>query len=397
MKKTNLFPLLFAGFLLAGASCSFEPSVPENEFLIKGTLTNLPDSIVIELRIDDGQLLKEISRDTVINGEFTLHDTITGGARQLLLMSSSQGFPGAWANVWVAPGKQVEISGSDKLLPLWTIKSDLPEQAAENLFVESTLPEQKECLALKAEEHDFIREWYKVGDDNEALGKACWVKIDSIRKLEEPLQEVINKKELQYLKKAPVTPVWMRKYLSHATRLQWDKKCSYIPEIKELYTRMSDADRETELGQTISEYLNLGSEVNVGDDMVDGDLYDLDGNLHHLAEYKGRYILLDFWSQGCGPCIQSIPEMEEIAEMYKDKIAVVSISGDSKESWKTFVAKKKMTGIQWNELRKGRTGLAARYKAIGIPHYVLISPDGKIQDIWSGYGPGNLKAKLKKL
>lgn len=56
-----------------------------------------------------------------------------------------------------------------------------------------------------------------------------------------------------------------------------------------------------------------------------------------------------------------------------------------------------MTGIQWNELRKGRTGLAARYQAVGIPHYVLISPEGKVIAIWSGYGPGSLKAKLKEM
>lgn len=55
------------------------------------------------------------------------------------------------------------------------------------------------------------------------------------------------------------------------------------------------------------------------------------------------------------------------------------------------------TGNQWNELRQGDTGLAARYKVMGIPHYVLISPKGIILDIWSGYGPGSLKSKLKLL
>ena len=27
-----------------------------------------------------------------------------------------------------------------------------------------------------------------------------------------------------------------------------------------------------------------------------------------MTEFKGKYILLDFWSQGCGPCVQSLPE-----------------------------------------------------------------------------------------
>ena len=55
-----------------------------------------------------------------------------------------------------------------------------------------------------------------------------------------------------------------------------------------------------------------------------------------------------------------------------------------------------MSGNQWNERRRGRTGLAVSYQVKGIPHYVLIAPDGKIRDIWSGYGPGSLLEQVEK-
>ena len=42
------------------------------------------------------------------------------------------------------------------------------------------------------------------------------------------------------------------------------------------------------------------------------------------------------------------------------------------------------------------SGLAAKYNVRGIPHYVIISPDGIILHAWSGYGPGLLKRKLNK-
>lgn len=395
MKKNT--SILWSALLLLAAACTQKPSVPANEFLIEGKLQNVPDSAVIELRILDGQLLKLITQDTVIDGRFTLRDTLSGGNKQLLLMSSSKGFPGTWQNVWVASGKYIKVQGADKLLRTWKIESDIAEQAEENRFLEALFPEEKDLLEYKAQEYDLLRDMYMNHPDDEAYHKVGWVKVDSLRKLEEPLQEKINKKELDYLKVAPVTQVWMEKFLQHASRLQWDKKYPYIPQVKELYARLSEADKQTEVGQSISEYMNLGAEVNVGDDMVDGDLYDPEGNLHHLSEYAGRYIMLDFWSRGCSPCIQSIPEVEKIAEMYKDKLAVISISGDAKEDWKQCLADRKMTGIQWNELRKGRTGLAARYQAIGIPHYVLISPESKVIAIWSGYGPGSLKAKLKEM
>ena len=41
-------------------------------------------------------------------------------------------------------------------------------------------------------------------------------------------------------------------------------------------------------------------------------------------------------------------------------------------------------------------GLAAAYNVHGIPHYVLIAPDGKVQDVWNGYGKGSLERTIKK-
>lgn len=138
--------------------------------------------------------------------------------------------------------------------------------------------------------------------------------------------------------KAPITPVWLDKYQLFCSFLQYNQKFGNQDLIRSLYTRMSEADKQTETGQLITAYLNLPEEVNVGDEMVDGDLYDLDGNVRHLTEFKGKYILLDFWSQGCGPCVQSLPEMEEITEMYKGRMEVISISQDPKDEWKKFIA-----------------------------------------------------------
>ena len=125
-------------------------------------------------------------------------------------------------------------------------------------------------------------------------------------------------------------------------------------------------------------------------------LYDADGNLHRLAEFIGKYILLDFWSAGCGPCVQAIPELQEIARKYAGRVAVVSISQDPKPVWKEFIAEKQLVGNQWNELVDGDTGLGMRYGVKEIPHFVLIAPDVRIQDVWQGYGKGSLLEKMEQ-
>ena len=52
------------------------------------------------------------------------------------------------------------------------------------------------------------------------------------------------------------------------------------------------------------------------------------------------------------------------------------------EGHKEFIAEKQLVGNQWNELVDGDTRLGMRYGVKEIPHFVLIAPDGRIQDVW---------------
>lgn len=386
--KNPITALLITGLFLH--SCNFAPKVPEGEYLINGTLKNIPDSTVILLLKEEGRMLKTIHKDIVLQGKFTFHDTISGTSPQkLLLLSNGKGFPGTWADIWIQSGKYIQITGQDHNLPLWEINSEVAEQQATNDFMSLSISERKRSLQLNIQEHDLFRAEKEHGIN--------WRKIDSLRVLRNPLDSIICLAELNYMKEAPMTATWLKKYKLYCSFLQWNQKFGHQDLIRSLYTRMSETDKATEEGKEITAYLNLPKIVEAGDEMVDGDLYDLEGNIRHLAEFKGKYILLDFWSQGCAPCMESLPEMEEITTRYQDKMEVISISQDSKDSWKAFIAKRKLKGHQWNELRKGNTGLAAAYQAKGIPHYVMISPKGKILRIWSGYSKGSLNAKIKEL
>lgn len=397
MKKGASLVLVMGSFLLMSATSKpQEPKpcqVPEGEFVIYGELQNVPDSSVLELLRADGRIHRLIDSDTVINGKFIFRDAITDSqAHKLRLTARSKGFPNTFLNIWVKSDAYVKITGNDCLHSLWHVESDVPEQHDENLFSEVALAERKQMLT-------YVTEWNDVYSTGlqQGLDKLTLRKVDSLLKLFLPLVDFIALRELNYMKEAPVTAVWLDRYQNYAGYLQWNKSFGHEDLIRSLYDRMSEADRATEDGQLIAAYLNLPEVVNVGDQMVDGDLYDPEGNVRHLSEFKGKYILLDFWSQGCGPCLQSLPEMEEVAKLYKDHMEVVSICSDPKESWLDFIERKGLTGNQWNEFAKGKTGLAAVYQVKAIPYYVMISPKGEIVDMWKGYGPGSIKKKMQQL
>lgn len=397
MKKWVSIAFIMGSFLLLSATSKpQEPKscqVPEGEFVIYGELQNVPDSSVLELLRADGRIHRLIDSDTVINGKFIFRDTITDSqAHKLRLTARSKGFPNTFLNIWVKSGAYVKITGNDCLHSLWHVESDVPEQHDENLFSEVALAERKQMLTYVTEWNDVYSTGLQHGLDKPTLRK-----VDSLLKLFLPLVDSIALRELNYMKEAPVTAVWLDRYQNYAGYLQWNKRFGHEDLIRSLYDRVSEADRATEEGQLITAYLNLPEVVNVGDQMVDGDLYDVKGNLHRLSEFQGKYIMLDFWSLGCGPCVQSFPELKEVSEMYKDSLEIVSISMDTKESWSDFVERKGLTGNQWNEFAKGTTGLAAVYQVQAIPRYVMISPEGIVVGMWSGYGPGSIKEKVQHL
>ena len=397
MNKGVSVALVMGSFLLMSATSKpQEPKscqAPEGEFVIYGELQNVPDGSVLELLRSEGNLMPRITSDTVMDGKFVFRDTITDSqAHKLRLTARSKGFPNTFLNIWVKSGAYVKITGNDCLHSLWHVESDVPEQHDENLFSEVALAERKQMLTYVTEWNDVYSTGLQHGLDKPTLRK-----VDSLLKLFLPLVDSIALRELNYMKEAPVTAVWLDRYATYVPFLQWNKSFGHEDLIRSLYDRMSEADRATEEGQLITAYLNLPEVVNVGDQMVDGDLYDVKGNLHHLSEFKGKYIMLDFWSLGCGPCLQSFPELKEVSEMYKDSLEIVSISMDTKESWSDFVERKGLTGNQWNEFAKGTTGLAAVYQVKGIPRYVMISPEGIVVGMWSGYGPGSIKEKVQHL
>lgn len=393
---------IFAGLCAVCLLVACAPKVPDNEFLIEGCLEGVPDSTVIALYKLEHNLGQRVQQDTLIGGKFTFRDTISA-LKKFEIISFEPGFPNVWLTVWVAPGKRIEVSGSGKQLALWDVKSDLFEQQEEKRFIDCTRD-----LLLK--QHDYSvaeKELFRLMDSKEhegdqAFAKAIWAKVDSVRRLSMPVECEIGRREVECMKTAPLSKVWigrLEKYagiLPSATKIDLFKGFTALAEpLSELYGSLPDSVKQSDVGKRVYHALYPFPTVNVGEKMFDSPAFDAEGNRHFLSEFKGKYILLDFWSQGCGPCVQSLPELEEVATAYADRLVVVSISSDPEKVWKKFLTEKGMKGNHWNELRHDGEGLIAAYGVRGVPYYVLISPDGVVLDTWGGYGKGSIHEKVK--
>lgn len=394
MKKSVLGCLCLTALLTA---CT--PQVADNEYLIAGTVTDVPDSTVVHLQKLNDQFFTAVACDTVMQGRFELRDTVSSSQR-LCLTIDGKGYPNYLLNLWVAPGQYIELKGNGKLFPLWDVKSDIAEQQEENRFANYTREPQKQILEYNIQESDILTALSdKKHQGNKEYQEAAWNKIDSIQRLSVPFMLERTRMEVECMKTAPVSQIWLEKLETNATLTRFaaadtafQDYAAFIAPLKELYMTLPDSIKQTATAQKA--YHALFPKMKAGDVMTDGTLYDPDGNEHHLAEFKGQYILLDFWSQTCGPCRRAIPELEEVARTY-GRLTVVCISTDPQEVWKQCLQIKGMKGIQWNELRNDGGGLQADYGVQGLPHYVLIAPDGKVKHVWTGYWKGVIRTILE--
>ncbi|HCO66177.1 MAG TPA: hypothetical protein DIT04_00205 [Dysgonomonas sp.] len=389
MKVNYILLLVFMLSIFTG--CKEKSS----EVTITGQLENVEDGTIINLTKSEGNIAIPISTDTLREGKFrfTFKDSINE-ARLFSIMAKGDGFPPTWLDIWVAPGAKIEISGKDKLIRTWNVESDITEQKELNQFKSITGEYQKMIQSIMTEAYSY----FDARKKNPEKSKEYVAKMDSLYAIRDSLDILIIKKEVDLLaQNKTYSKVWLQKLNDHSMPLRYTElPQEYIDKMKNLYENMPKDMKKSDTAQSIYLSLYPPTIVKEGDNMADTDMWDVDGKMHHLADYKGKYILIDFWSSGCGPCIMAIPEMKEISEAYKDKLTIISISSDTKDIWQKVSKEKDISWVNLNDF-KGEDGIKIRYGVIGIPHYVMISPEGKVITSWMGYGKGSLKNKMEEL
>lgn len=137
--------------------------------------------------------------------------------------------------------------------------------------------------------------------------------------------------------------------------------------------------------------------VKIGSTAPNFEIADEDGTLHKLTDYRGQYVVVDFWAAWCGICRTENPKMESLYNTYKNKnVEVIGVCLDANtDAWKTAVMDDQLTYIQLIESDAFSSKVAGTYGITSVPFMMLLDSEGVILSLSSRVS--DIEAKLQQV
>jgi thiol-disulfide isomerase/thioredoxin len=216
-----------------------------------------------------------------------------------------------------------------------------------------------------------------------------------------PVQRQIGSVELNFIENHPQSFV-------SATLLRYKISSLSYTKVEEYYNRLSEEIKQSSIGKEIKKEIDDLKSGSPGAKAFVFESEELRGGRLSLADYKGKYVLVDFWASWCIPCRKGNPHLLELYKKYKDKgFEIIGVSDDDSkpENWRKAVEEDGI-GV-WKHILRGlkRTAdggfdrsasISDRYGIHTLPTKILIDPQGVIVGRYGGGGE-NDEAMDKKL
>jgi peroxiredoxin len=347
----------------------------QNKVVIKGTLPDLPNDTMMRL----WSPFQEGYDSTVIkNHSFTFTKTLTTGNGNVFIISVGNVSDEKKGTILFLEPGEVNITGKGPYFSNATYTG--------SSFIKEWV---EVCNTILDTAATFSGKRKLVAKQDAAGAVGDMLAMDEL----EPQVKVYNNQQAEmakaWIKKNPNSGVGAYLVAHVLSRtMSKDEQLEYL-------SKMPAKVQQTSVGFILKRQMGIGLEIN---EMAPAfSVPDVNGKMVSLSDYKGKYVLVDFWASWCAPCRAQNGALKAAYEKYKDKnFTIVSISTDEqKDKWLKAVAEDKQPWAQLADMRGTLSPVMQDYQVVMIPVNFLIGPDGKI--IGMGYQNERLEKKLAEI
>jgi peroxiredoxin len=179
----------------------------------------------------------------------------------------------------------------------------------------------------------------------------------------------------QWIGQHPASPVSAYLISSRLGRLSLDEK-------EAMLSRLSPAAKENAPAKRIANSIRINNLTGIGKTALDFTQNDTLGKPVSLKDFRGKYVLVDFWASWCVPCRGENPNVVAAWQKYKDRnFTVLSVSLDQpngKEKWLKAIHDDHLDWTHVSDLKFWNNAVAKQYDINSIPANLLLDPEGKI-------------------
>jgi len=152
--------------------------------------------------------------------------------------------------------------------------------------------------------------------------------------------------------------------------------------MEKVFLGINENMRNSFLGKKVAARIASTKKTQEGVEAPDFSQTDTDGKMVKLSDYRGKYVLLDFWASWCAPCRRENPNLIKAYAQYHAKgFEILGVSLDKpadREKWLKAITDDKLVWKQLSDLQGWDNAAGKLYEVTAIPMNFLIDPSGKI-------------------